>query len=223
MSAPLSTPVPWRPPSPLPNEFHTPRLTLRWWRHDDAADMLAAFDVDRASFLPWLGFVLTDNRNLVECTYRIEHMRRSREATDATPTDFTVGIFDRQTGAVVGGTGLHRISCAHHSGEIGYWVRPDMRKQGLCTEATAGMISWGLTPQDMGGWGLRRLEIRCGGGNLASQRVPRKLGLREEARFVQERWVDGAGDIPSGWHDTLVWGVLADEWDCARQRLHTRG
>jgi RimJ/RimL family protein N-acetyltransferase len=213
--------TPWRSPTPLPAEFRTQRLVLRWWRHEDAEGLFNAIEEGRETFLPWLPWTKVDNLNVPQCIFQIERMRRTREATDATPTDFTIGIFDRATGGVVGGTGLHRIATEHHAGEIGYWVRPGLRGAGLCTEATAGMLSWGFLPQSKGGWGLRRIEIRCAGGNLASQRVPRKLGLREEARLVGERWVEGARDIPSAWQDTLVWGVLSEEWDCARHRLRS--
>lgn len=209
-SAPV-TPAPWAAPSPLPTRYATSRLLLRYWEQSDAAPMLAAIDSDRASFLPWLPWTAVDNRTVDECSAAIERMRLRRERSDPPADDFTIGIFERSTGLPMGGTGLHRILHAWHEAEIGYWIRSDRRAQGLCTEAVAGLITWAFTPQDAGGWGLRRIHIRCAGRNLASQRVPRKLGLREEARLVQERWVDGVG-----WDDTLVWGVLAEDWNRSR-------
>ena len=76
------------------------------------------------------------------------------------------------------------------------------------------MISWGFTPQSQGGWGLRRIHIKCAQRNSASQAVPAKIGRKEEIRSRQERFVPGMG-----WVETLGWGVLADEWDCARMKL----
>lgn len=211
---PRPTPSPWTPPHPLPQEFETNRLRLRYWRPEDAASMLEAIDADRASFLPWLPWVEVDNRTVEECLAAVERMRCGRERTEPVADDFVLGIFDRTSGRVLGGTGLHRLVRTAHEGEIGYWVRPDERGRGICTEAVAGLLSWAFTSQQAGGWGLRRIHIRCAAGNLASQRVPRKLGLREEARLVQERWVAGRG-----WDDTLVWGVLREEWDVGRAAL----
>lgn len=178
--------------------------------------MFAALEADRSSFLPWLPWVLNDNRTEAECLAAIDRQRTKRLRTDPVADDFTIAIFDRSTGTAVGGTGLHRIHHGAHEAEIGYWIRPDLRGRGLCSEAVAGLISWAFTPQSQGGWGLRRLHIRCAGQNVASRAVPRKLGLREEARLMQERWT-----IDMGWDDTLVWGVLIDEWDIQAHRLRT--
>jgi RimJ/RimL family protein N-acetyltransferase len=77
----------------------------------------------------------------------------------------------------------------------------------MCTEAVAGLISWAFTDQREGGWGLRRIEIFCARRNLASQRVPQKLGLRQEVHRRQAGWIEGLG-----WEDQLGWGVVRDEW-----------
>jgi len=185
----------------------TDRLVIRYWQAEDAPGMLEALSVERALFLPWLPWTLVDNRTLVECIYQIEKNRREREAP---ATDNVVlGFFDRKTGEAVGGTGFHRMSHPWHTAEIGYWVRADRRGQGLCTEAVRAVISWGFRAQAEGGWGFRRMTIFCASLNLASQRVPEKLGLRRELHAHGERWIDGIG-----WSDSLGWGVLAEEWDC---------
>lgn len=206
-----SQPAPWTPPRPLPGPIQTPRLILRFLEQKDAPSLQAALDQDRASFLPWLPWVGIDNRNPVECTYNIERFRRAREDS-ATPTDFVMAMIERSTGLVAGGTGFHRVNTSTRDADIGYWVRPDLRRQGVCTEAVRHMISWGFAAQPAG-WGFRRLTIFCSAGNEASQRVPRKLGLRQEVNARQDRWVAGHLD------DTLGWGVLADEWDQERHAL----
>jgi RimJ/RimL family protein N-acetyltransferase len=214
----VQPPSPWLPPSPLPAAFATDRLLLRSWQPTDAAGMLAAIESGRDRLLPWLPWAAVDNRNIAQCTAAIERMRRNWERTEPPPDDFTLAIIERDSAVPLGGTGLHRINADRHEAEIGYWVRPDRHGQGICTDAVAALISWAFRPQSAGGWGLRRIHIRCAGGNFASQRVPRKLGLREEGRHAKERWVDGRG-----WDDTLVWGVLADEWDVDGRRVrHAR-
>ncbi len=207
-------PAPWKPPSPLPVERRTARLVLRYFVPEDAEKLIAALNIERHTYLPWLPWVATDNRDVAEAIFSCVRFRRERERESPTPDNFVVGIFDRATGDVIGGTGLHRVVHAQHEAEIGYWVRADRRGQGLCTEATAGMISWGLTPQSEGGWGFHRVHIRVAGTNAASRRVPEKLGLNKDARLRGDRWVPHVG-----WDDTLVWSALAEEWDTAADCL----
>lgn len=207
-------PAPWQAPRPLPSSFCSERLVLRFWREDDAARLFEAVNVARESHLPWLPWVRTDNRTVDECRTSIEKFRVKAEPGESGVGDYVIGIFDRRTGQALGGTGLHRIVATAHEGEIGYWVRGDRRCEGICTEAVRAIITWAFTRQDEGGWGLRRLHIRCGARNLPSQRVPRKIGIREEARLVQERFIETLG-----WEDTLVFGVLREEWDIAAREL----
>ncbi len=213
----MTVPTPWRAPNPLPEKFESERLVLRFWQADDAARLFEAVDVGRESHLPWLPWVRTDNRTVDECRASIEKFRVKAEPGAGGETgvgDYVIGIFDRRTGQALGGTGLHRIAAPSHEGEIGYCVRGDRRCEGICTEAVRAIITWAFTSQDEGGWGLRRLHIRCGARNLPSQKVPRKIGIREEARLVQERFIETLG-----WEDTLVFGVLRDEWDIRERRM----
>lgn len=209
---PPTPPPAWTPPTPLPDNLLVGDLRLRFWRAEDAAALLAAIESGRDRLLPWMPWAASDNRTVDECAASIERMKVKCERREPPADDFALGIFDAASGEPLGGTGLHRIIAEWHEGEVGYWVRPDRHGRGICTRAVSALLTWAFTPQTEGGWGLRRIHIRCAGGNMASQRVPRKLGLREEARLVQERWVDGRG-----WDDTLVWGVLAEEW-LARKR-----
>lgn len=210
----LSPPPPWSAPTPLPGRFETNRLTLRSFQPEDGPGIYHAIEVDRTSFLPWLPWVLTHNRTIAECVTSIEERTAKRAVPDPLADDFVIGIFDGQTGGVLGGTGLHRINLAAYEAEIGYWIRPDRRREGLCAEAVAGLITWAFQAPSAGGWGLRRIHIRCAGSNVSSQHIPSKLGLRMEGRLRHTRWTESFG-----WDDTLIWGVLAEEWDA---KQHTR-
>lgn len=198
-------PAAWTVPAPLPQQLETDRLRLRFWEARDAAGMLAALDADRSSYLPWLPWVEVDNLNHEQCVYNIERFRRRRAEPGC--DDFVIGIFEKASDVPLGGTGLHRIQAAWHEAEIGYWIDPRSRGKGLCAEAVAGLIGWAFRPQDRGGWGLRRIHIRCAAANRASAAVPRRLGLTQEATLRKERWVPGVG-----WDDTLAFSALAAEW-----------
>ena len=181
---------------------------LRFFQPEDGPGIYHAIETDRASFLPWLSWVLTHNRSVEECVTAITAAAAKRSSDNPSIDDFTLGILDRHSGGVIGGTGLHRINLAAHEAEIGYWIRPDRRREGLCAEAVAGLITWAFQSPSAGGWGLRRIHIRCAGANISSQHIPTKLGLRMEGRIRHTRWTEGFG-----WDDTLIWGVLKDEWD----------
>ncbi len=208
----MEAPSPWRPPSPLPERVETERVVIRAFHPDDATSMHAAIEADRASFLPWVTWARDDNRTVAECVFHIERFRRNAARATPTPDDFVLGIFDRNTGQVLGGTGLHRIDLAAHCGEIGYWMRGDRRNQGLTSEAVAVLISWGFRAQPAG-WGFRRIIIACSANNVASATVPRKLGIRQECYRVKDRWVEGLG-----FEDSLEFAILADEWDADKSR-----
>lgn len=201
-------PPPWIAPDPLPDRLDTPRLTLRFWRAEDAAGLLEAIDVDRPLLTRWMPWPADDNRNAAECVFNIERFRRAREKKDGPPEGYAIGIFDRATGVVAGGTGLHRIDPAIGQAEIGYWIRPDRHRRGLCTEAVESLLGWALAPQARGGWGLRRIVILCAEPNVASRAVPEKLGLRREVFAKKDRWLDG-----EGWVGTIGFGVDAEEWE----------
>lgn len=171
------------------------------YTHADARALYEATERSRGTLLPWLPWARTDNLSVEACHYTIEKFERDLAKLPAGL--IALGVFERASGELVGGSGFHNIKPATHQAEVGYWTRSDWRRKGVCTESTRAVIEWMFRPQSEGGWGFRRIEIKCAAGNVGSQGVPRKLGLREEARFVQDRWIDGRG-----WDDTLVWGVV---------------
>lgn len=208
-----SAPTPWRPPTPLPTAFNTERLTLRFWQDSDAPALFEAVSESRRDLMPWLPWAPTDHLTLNQSIFFIEKFRRERENDSPMRDNFVIAIIDRRTGEPIGGTGLHRINHAAHEAEIGYWVRSSRTRQGICTEATRGLISWAFTPQTTdgsGGWGLRRVHIRCAEKNLASRSVPTKIGMRLEVQIKDDRWIESIG-----WANTLGWGAVASEWDTA--------
>lgn len=205
----METPPPWKPPAASRCEkYEFEGLLIRYWRPEEAPAFLEAINEDRASFLPWLPWMKSDNRTLAEVTYNLERFRREREGPGA--AHYSMGVFDASSGAVVGGTGLVRVHADRHESEIGYWVRPATRGKGACTRLLRGVLTWGFTPQEAGGWGFRRLVVKCAAANLPSRRVPEKVGLRLESSTRSESWLDGLG-----WTDGLSFGVLRDEWDLA--------
>jgi RimJ/RimL family protein N-acetyltransferase len=107
----------------------------------------------------------------------------------------------RETGTVVATFYLHLISNIHQQGEIGYVVSSAYAGRGLATEGARAMLSIGFDR-----WDLHRMIGRCDARNAASAAVLRRVGMRQEAEFLQNEWVKGE------WTDELVFAILADEW-----------
>jgi len=206
----------WAPPSPLPRSIFTERLEIRRYVLADAPALFEAVDRDRKALLPWLPWAAFAHRNESDTLSFLRDCRRGYASVDA--PDFAMGVFSRTDGELIGGTGLHAPVAQARQAEIGYWVAAAERGQGVCTEATAALISTALTPEDDGGWGLRRIVIHCAALNVRSARICHKLGLRREAVHIADRWFEGSESIPAGYIDSHTYAVLDREWDIDADR-----
>jgi RimJ/RimL family protein N-acetyltransferase len=191
----------WERPEPLPGPIETERLRIRWYWEEDAEALFQAVNPHRAAYVPWLPWGATGHQTLEQSIETIKGFEAGRE--NAENPDFTMGTFDRETGALLGGTGLHRIAPQTSEVEVGYWTHAEHHGKGICTEATRALITSAFEV-----WGFRRVILTCVGANKASQRIPEKLGIRLEGREREARWVEGIG-----LDDHLRFGVLKSEWD----------
>lgn len=119
----------------------------------------------------------------------------------------TLALEERETGRLVGDAVLFWHSAEHRSGEVGYILSPEATGLGYATEAARAMLRLGFE-----GLGLHRMVARLDERNTASARVAERLGMRLEARLVQNEWFKGQ------WSTELVYAMLEDEWRDAAQR-----
>ena len=202
----------WTAPDPLPVRVETPRLVLRVYELDDAPALFEAVSTGRDALLPWMVWARDTHRDQAETTHFITS--KMMDLRDPGKLDNVVlGVFERESGRLVGGTGIHGISRDTASAEAGYWIRGDARGRGYATEAARHAISWALRPQAEGGMGFRRVRIYCSAANAPSRRVIEKLGIRQEVHQREDFFVPGVGVT-----DRLGWGVMAGEWDCHEHR-----
>jgi RimJ/RimL family protein N-acetyltransferase len=213
----LKDPNPWQPPKPLPAPIQTDRLVVRLYEQGDGPELFRAIDEDRNNLMPWMVWARTDHQTVDDSIHLVETFRRRAQRDDC--TDYVMGMFSRETGRVVGGTGLHRIDAGNRSAEVGYWVTSDSRGKGLCTEAASALMSSAMTSQEEHGWGFRRIEVYNSADNAASRKICKKLGLRFEVRWKLAGYLGPAGkDGAPGYHDVTGYGVLAEEWDFENHR-----
>lgn len=188
---------------------------MRLFGRGDGPALFDAVNTHRASILPWMLWAKTDHETVADSIYFVENNRRAAARADC--RRYNMGIFDRKTGEVLGGTGLHGIDSGTLTGEIGYWVAGHRQGQGVCSEAVGGLISQALKAQRAGGWGLRRITVFTATDNTASQRVCHKLGLRLESRTKLDRRMHYEGEH-GVYCDSVGFAVLADEWDFEAHR-----
>jgi RimJ/RimL family protein N-acetyltransferase len=91
------------------------------------------------------------------------------------------------------------------SGQLGYWLFPQARGEGLMTEALLAAVRHSFVPVEVGGLGLHRLGADTEAGNEASNRVLRGLGFRQVG--VQRGVVAHPGEAPA---DLIVWELDRD-------------
>lgn len=203
----------WTPPTPLPLPIEMPRITARLYEPADADQLHAVVSACRDSLMPWLPWSREDHADPERSLHFIVNHRVSLR-DPAKLNAIVLGLFDRDTGRLLGGHGIHDIRRDTASCETGYWLAPEARGQGLITQATAHILSWCFRPQTDHGMGLRRARIYCSGHNEPSKRIPQRLGLRQEVTQREDSFLEGLGLT-----DRLGWGVMATEWDTLNHRF----
>jgi len=184
-----------RPEYPI----RTARLLLRPLTLGDV-DALLAYR-GRADVCRYLPFDPMDRQTIVD---RLAEQWAHVVLTDEGQS-LTLGAELAETGELVGDVILFWRSRLHRGGELGYVLDPRFAGRGYATEAAAAMLRLGFE-----GLGLHRIIARLDERNDASARMARRLGMRLEARLVNNELFKGE------WSTELDFAMLADEWTARR-------
>ncbi|GHJ45758.1 hypothetical protein Cs7R123_31000 [Catellatospora sp. TT07R-123] len=84
-------------------------------------------------------------------------------------------VVDPATDRVLGGAGMSHVVAGRGQAEVGYWVAPWARRQGVATAAARAVAGWAFRER-----GLVRLELLTAATNEASQRVALAAGFTRE-------------------------------------------
>jgi RimJ/RimL family protein N-acetyltransferase len=106
-----------------------------------------------------------------------------------------------EPGHVIGDVFFTIKDAANATCEIGWTLHPDQTGSGYMTEAARAVL--GIAFRDLG---LHRAIADLDPRNQASAALCVRLGMREEARFVENLWCKGE------WADTAIYAILAREW-----------
>ena len=204
----------WTPPDPIRCALESDRLVIRGYTLDDAQAVFEAINDSRdGHLLPWMPWCKENHRTLESTVKYICEQALACEQM-AGFTNVGTGVFCKESGRFLGGSGVHDVRRDTASCETGYWIRKDAIGNGYAREACARTISWALEDQSRGGLGLKRVRLYCSGANEPSKRVIEGIGLRQEVHQRQDYFIDGIGAT-----DRLGWGVLQTEWDCQSHRM----
>jgi RimJ/RimL family protein N-acetyltransferase len=138
--------------------------------------------------------------------------RRLRYRLAAEGDVLVLAVVLTETGRVIGEVNLTWASVVHQQGEFGFVFNPDYQGRGYASEAAARMLD--LAFDELG---LHRVYGRTDGDNAPSAGLMRRLGMRQEAHFVQNEIFKG------DWGDELVFAILADEWRAQRHDNAVQG
>lgn len=180
-------------PLAFPSPLATERLVLRFMTPDDVDDIHAY------QSLPEVCRYLTFGpRDRATVALKVAQHAQARELHG--DGDYWQIAVERD-GRVIGDLYFTIKSVEQQTGEIGWSLHPDCHGQGYMSEAANAMLGVAFDAI-----GLHRVMADLDPRNTASAALCRRLGMREEAHFVEDVWTKGE------WADTGIYAILAREW-----------
>jgi RimJ/RimL family protein N-acetyltransferase len=116
-----------------------------------------------------------------------------------------VGDDGEPGGRVLGAIGL-TFDRADFSGELGYWIAPDARRQGVATRGCRLLCRFGFDRLEVGYIGLLAAV-----GNEGSNAVARRLGFSHEGTLRSAMIEGPSGDRSAPRCDANWWGLRPGE------------
>lgn len=159
-------------------------LTLRPWLPSDAATVAAAYS--DPGIQRWHRRAVASDDEAQELIARWNQGWRAETAAGW-------AVVVTEHGEVVGRVSIRDVNLELGCGEVGYWVLPAARGNGIAARAVREASRWAL--DDLG---LHRLELGHSVANAASCRVAGKAGFRLEGTL------HSALLHTDGWHDMHV-------------------
>lgn len=180
-------------PLKTPIVVESERLIVRPVQENDLQALMLVNGNDEATrFLPYPSW-----RSLADARAWYERM----SAMGARGESIQYVLVDKVSGLAIGTCLLFRYEESSARAELGYVLGRAYWSRGIMREALGAVLNCAFGP-----YGLRRLEAEVDPLNQASSRLLEGLGFTREGQ-LRKRWVDkGAA------HDTIIYGLLNDEW-----------
>lgn len=169
-------------------------LLIRPFEIADAAALVESVTESLEHLRPWMPWIAQEP---VSLGARRAFIERGRKAW-AGGGDMIWGIFLGDK--LVGSCGLHR-RIGPTGLEIGYWIHADYCGRGFATAAAAAITSAAFALPE-----IDHVEIHHDKANLASRRVPEKLGYELVAEVPDEALSPGDVGID------CTWSIGREDW-----------
>lgn len=154
----------------IPESFESERLLIRAPQWGDGLAVNEAVKESLEELRPWMPWAHTvptlEESEASIRRSRLEFLERS---------DLRLLLFLKETGDLVGSSGLHRIDWQSRKFEIGYWGHTAFGKQGYISEAVNTITTYAIQELQ-----ANRLEIRCDSRNIQSARIAERSGFTLE-------------------------------------------
>ena len=121
---------------------------------------------------------------------------------------FQLAVTLKSNDLLIGNCGVRIDEVNAIEADIGYELDPKHWNHGYATEATHAIVDFGFSH-----FGVHRIWADCVADNTGSAHVLEKLGMHLEGRLREKEF------YKSRWWDTLMYGILADEWE-AHKKSH---
>lgn len=119
---------------------------------------------------------------------------------------FQLALVLKSEDRLIGNCGIRMDRADAFQADIGYELDPKYWNHGYASEAARAIVDFGFST-----FGLHRVWAWTVGDNAGSAHVLEKLGMRLEGRLRENEFYKGR------WWDTLMYGILADEWQAHKQ------
>ena len=176
-------------------QIKTSRLVLREFVEEDWSDVLSyQSDPRYLRYYPWSDRTEADAREFVQ--------QQIANQSETPRRKFQLVITLPDQPGLIGNCGIRRKPDNEWEADIGYELAPEYWGRGYATEAARALVQFGFNEL-----GLDRISTWSISDNRASANVLEKVGLRQEGRLRSNEYFKGR------WWDTLLHGMLRDEWD----------
>ncbi|WP_336774102.1 GNAT family N-acetyltransferase [Paenibacillus sp. MMO-58] len=161
----------------IPESFESARLLIRAPLFGDGAAVNEAVTESIEELRPWMPWA-----NQIPTIEESEISIRKSRLEFLERTDLRLLLIHKETGQLVGSSGLHRMDWQARNFETGYWVRTSCAGQGYISEAVEAITEFAIHQLE-----ANRIEIRCDSRNTKSARVAERSGFTLEGILRSEK------------------------------------
>lgn len=131
-----------------------------------------------------------------------DFIARGSEVLPDTPGKWVqYGLYLKESGELVGDCGIHVLDDDPRQVEIGITLTPDHQGNGLASEALQAVLGYLFHSLNK-----HRVFGSVDPRNKASIALLERVGMRQEAHFVQSYWFKGE------WADDMIYAILKSEF-----------